>query len=727
MIEPMIPEERFNLELKVVELTCLERILDLGKNPDVNLNGFFDQVVNYIPIAMKDYLIIFVKLEFDSKTYKSSFFQQTQNQFEYTLNVSNNLLGFIKIFFHKNKISPYGLDYNQCIEKSLKSIAKQLEKVIGYKISQRKVADSQNQLRLLVKNMPVMISVYDENWNYIVWNPECERVTGYTKADLDASDDPEKLFFPDDEYRTKMLQKYFNSDHSYYDVEWITRCKNGDIKTLAWYDISGRFPIPGWSSWAVGIDVTERNRGKEILKESNERLEHALDTSGHALWDFDVKSQTAFVSSRFFPLIGYPSLDKCNLLQTWEKSIHLEDKAAFFNSFDQCIKKNDSFEIEFRMLDPNDNKIWILCRGKTVSRDNSGTALRVVGTHLDISKQKQKEETLIIKEKKVRERYLQLQSLEKHRYQFQNIVGKTAPMQEVYDNILMAASNKNSVVITGESGTGKELVARAIHDLSERSKGRFVAVNCAALTETILESELFGHEKGAFTGATKTKEGLINLSDGGTLFLDEIGDISLNMQTKLLRVLEGSGFTPVGGVKTVYPDFRLVTAMNNTFEKMLEESTMRQDFYYRICVIPIRLPPLRERKEDIPLLIDYFVKKSNSDSNNRVIPLKIQESLMEYDWPGNIRELQNVLHRYFSMNKLEFLGNASNEKNKEAHELKKDDFVEAQQLRSFMKSTEKKYIQDLLTSNRWNISKTANLLGINRKTLYRKLNEHNLK
>ena len=253
-------------------------------------------------------------------------------------------------------------------------------------------------------------------------------------------------------------------------------------------------------------------------------------------------------------------------------------------------------------------------------------------------------------ERAIRQRSLQRENdylrRELHtRYKFDNIIGYSEPMQEVYSLIAKASKSRTNVLIRGESGTGKELVARALHYNSVRAAKRFVAVSCAALPSELLESELFGHEKGAFTGALWQKAGRFELAEGGTLFLDEIGDIAPHVQIKLLRVLQEREFDRVGGIKPIRMDVRLIAASNRDLEAAVTRGDFREDLYYRVSVIQIKLPPLRERKEDIPFLVEFFLKKYGEQDDRRVrtVDEASMELLQRYDWPGNIRELENAV------------------------------------------------------------------------------------
>ena len=238
------------------------------------------------------------------------------------------------------------------------------------------------------------------------------------------------------------------------------------------------------------------------------------------------------------------------------------------------------------------------------------------------------------------------------RYRLDNIVGQSKRMQEIYQAVEQVSQTRATVLLRGESGTGKELIARAIHYNSPRVAGPFVKLNCAALPRTLLESELFGHERGAFTGASTAKKGRFELADGGSLFLDEIGDIPMDVQVKLLRVLQERSFERVGGTKTIAVDVRIVAATNQDLEAAIQQGTFREDLYYRLNVVPLLIPPLRERREDIPLLVEHFLAKANREHNRKVrITGRGLQAMLQYDWPGNVRELENCVERMVIMSR----------------------------------------------------------------------------
>src|SRR5512136_2843723 len=242
-------------------------------------------------------------------------------------------------------------------------------------------------------------------------------------------------------------------------------------------------------------------------------------------------------------------------------------------------------------------------------------------------------------------------------FDFGNIIGKSKSMKEIFKVVKQIADSKSTALIMGESGTGKELISRAIHYNSNRKNHPFVTINCAAIPETLIESELFGHEKGAFTNAIEKKLGRFEVAHQGTLFLDEIGELSLATQAKILRFLEEKEFNRVGGSKTIKVDVRLITATNKDLNQLIKKGNFREDLYYRINVVPIVIPPLRERKEDIPLLIEYFIKKFSEENNKKVkgVSKEALEVMIEYEWPGNIRELENLIERVIALTSKEYI------------------------------------------------------------------------
>ena len=337
--------------------------------------------------------------------------------------------------------------------------------------------------------------------------------------------------------------------------------------------------------------------------------------------------------------------------------------------------------------------------------------LSTIADHLDFSRMQRENAEL---RKRVLEKY--------------EMIGESRAMQEIYAQIRLAAP-RGRVLITGENGTGKELVAHAIHENSARKEKPFIKMNCAAIPEDLIESELFGHEKGAFTGASVQRRGRFELADGGTLFLDEVGDMSLKTQAKVLRVLEVGEFERVGSNRTIKVDVRVIAASNKHLRQEIEAGRFREDLFYRLNVIPIHVPPLRERKEDIPLLVNHFVRQFQQDSviKPKMFSVGAIEALRNYDWPGNVRELRNIIERLLIMVDREtimvedvvpILGLTL--------QTSPVDISEEQSLREMVDKAEERLILEALEANDWNVSQTARQLKIERSNFYKKLRKYKI-
>ncbi len=341
-------------------------------------------------------------------------------------------------------------------------------------------------------------------------------------------------------------------------------------------------------------------------------------------------------------------------------------------------------------------------------------------------------EEIIVSQKRVSEEQDKVGELNKElgtRYSFDRMIGKSAPMQDLYRLLDRVCDSDATVLINGENGTGKELIAKALHYNSRRKDKKFVVVNCGAFNENLLESELFGHVKGSFTGAIKDKKGLFEEADGGTLFLDEIGETSMSMQVKMLRVLQEGTFTPVGATSTRRVNVRTLAATNRELQRMVKEGSFREDLYYRLKVINLTVPPLRERKEDIPILADHFLVKFNKESGqNKVMDKATLEHLINHDWPGNVRELENEIERLCvlagggaeispELLSSHILENAKN---------KYPGYRVNGRLKDALEELEKQMIREGLERTRWNKSKLAKELGISRAGLIMKVEKYGL-
>jgi PAS domain S-box-containing protein len=396
------------------------------------------------------------------------------------------------------------------------------------------------------------------------------------------------------------------------------------------------FEETGNQGVAFLLDLTGRKRAEEAVRQSEKQFRDVIETMPAMAFTILPDGSTEFVNRRFTEYTGLKA-EEIGLHRP--NTVHPEDIEGHIDKWQASLASGEPFENEVRHRGADGQYRWFLVRGVPL-RDEHGSILKWFGTMTDIEDRKQAEEKLQHENVALREE-LDRTSM------FEEIVGTSKALQPVLSCIAKVAPTESTVFITGETGTGKELVARAIHKRSRRSEHAFVSVNCAALAPSLISSELFGHEKGAFTGAVQRRPGRFELADGGTIFLDEVGDLPPDMQVALLRVLQEREFERVGGAQPIHVDVRVIAATNRDLNTAIASGTFREDLYYRLNVFPIEVPPLRERKEDILMLVEYFVQRyaSRAGKSIRSIDKKTLELFQSYNWPGNIREFQNIIDR----------------------------------------------------------------------------------
>ena len=486
--------------------------------------------------------------------------------------------------------------------------------------------------------------------------------------------------------------------------------RSGDIRYI--FLKVGMIPGTG-KSIASFMDITKRKLAEGRLRQSEARLSDIISTFEGLIYITAKNYRIEFMNTAL--------LEKAGRNRTGEKcyrAVHGLDAPCSGCRLASVLSGNTC---RWEQKSPGDGRwYWAI---QSPVYDNRGRIVKAQTIYIDITDRKRREEKISEDANQLRTENIVLRSAMKERYRFENIVGKSLAMQSVYELVGQAAASNAHVIIYGESGTGKELVARAIHNLSNRSPKQFVPVNCGAVSENIIESEFFGYRKGAFTGAEKNKEGFLSVADGGTLFLDEIGDIGLNLQVKLLRAIEGGGYTPVGGNRIIQPNLRIVAATNKDLKHLVKKGLMREDFFYRIHIIPIRLPALRDRKEDIPLLADHFLSAFDHQGEVPSLGGKVMEAFLKHDWPGNVRELQNVLHRYMTLGKIDFMKESPDPKTDipKPNRFMPESMNNQRNLNDIMAGIEKQIIQNALEEHRWQKARTAVSLGIHRKTLFTKM------
>jgi len=467
------------------------------------------------------------------------------------------------------------------------------------------------------------------------------------------------------------------------------------------------------------IQRSRHGRAKAALRTSEERYLLALAGATDGLWDWDILSDTVFYSDRFREILGYSFEEFPATIDSFRRRLHPEDAEAIWAAIERHLKERVAYKVEYRLQTKSGEYLWFLARGQAIW-NTEGKAIRMSGYIQDITERKQAElnlkaalfEIKELKEKlEVERAYLQEEI--KSEYNYENIIGQSNALNYVFYKVEQIAPTDTTVIVLGETGTGKELVARAIHGLSPRKDRALVKVNCATLPANLIESELFGHEKGAFTGAHARQLGRFEVANGATLFLDEIGELPLELQPKLLRVIQDGEFERLGSSATNKVDVRVIAATNRHLEEEVRKGRFREDLWYRLNVFPITAPPLRERMEDIALLVDFFVDKISRRLGKSIesIPVSVMNALLDYQWPGNVRELENVLERAVI--------DSSGPKLHLVDELQKPhkDLTTAKKT---LNEVERDYIVRVLEQTNWKVSGpngAAEILGLDRSTL----------
>ena len=400
--------------------------------------------------------------------------------------------------------------------------------------------------------------------------------------------------------------------------------------TLVWY-AGRRFLLN------VVRDITDRLRAEEAVRQGERQLRDVIETMPAIVWSTLPDGSVEFINRRWQEFTGLGGQDAFGW--NWEALVHPDDRARFVGDWRAALTAGQPTESEVRVRAANAEYRWLLVRNVPL-RDEQGNIVRWYGTATDIEHRKRAEERLQHENVALRV------EIEKA-WMFEEVVGASPALRSVLSAVSKVALTDSTVLLTGETGTGKELIARAIHKKSPRGARAFVAINCAAIPQSLIASELFGHEKGAFTGALQRRLGSFEVAEGGTIFLDEIGELALETQIALLRVLQEREIQRVGASQPIRVNVRALAATNRDLQKAIAAGAFRQDLFYRLDVFPIHVPPLRERKEDIPVLVEYFVDRfaKKAGKNIRSIEKRALELLESYSWPGNIRELQNVIER----------------------------------------------------------------------------------
>ena len=497
-------------------------------------------------------------------------------------------------------------------------------------------------------------------WNVstgeIVWSAETFRIFDYDPVTTPTVELAIARAHPDDRMFVRKTIERAAAEGASFDFEHRLMMLDGSLKTLHVVAHPSPSDEPGGLLFVGAVtDVTESRRAELALRRSDGYLAEAQKLTHTGSWAWNVRTRDTFWSLEMFRILGYDPENTTPSLSRFLERVHPEDRPMIEQREKEESTQTNRVDsgVDYRIVLPDGTIKHLHSVAHTVLND-SGVPAEVVGTTMDITEQHQARaalETAFEQIKALRDQLyhenIALREEIDRSSMFEEIVGESRALQGVLAHVVKVAPTDSTVLVTGETGTGKELIARAIHKRSHRSSRAFVSVNCAAVPPSLITSELFGHEKGAFTGATQRRLGRFELAEGGTLFIDEVGELPPETQTALLRVLQEREFERLGGSKVIRADVRVIAATNRDLEDSIEAGTFREDLFYRLNVFPMEMPPLRERKEDIPLLVEYFIDRYASKAGRkfRGINRMTLDTLKAYAWPGNIRELQNVIER----------------------------------------------------------------------------------
>jgi PAS domain S-box-containing protein len=512
---------------------------------------------------------------------------------------------------------------------------------------------SERSLKLIVDTIPGLVATLTPRGEVEAVNEQVLAYCGRTMEELKQWGSSD-IVHPEDLPRAiQIVSDAIKSGDAYEIVERLRRFDG----VYRWFQVRG-LPLRDSDGrtvrWYVLLtDIDERKQAEEKLRRSEWSLLEAQRLGHSGSWSLDISSGRVTTSPEMFRTFGVKPGEDCSSPDFWFNRIHPEDRKRVRDLFERCVVEKSDYEAEYRLLLPGGTINYQHSIGRPIVNEK-GDLMEFVGTAIDVTEQvkatteleKAFAEIKILKDQLAKENIALREEIDKASM-FEEIVGTSRALHSVLSRLAKVAPADSTVLITGETGTGKELVARAIHKRSHRSARAFVGVNCAAIPRDLIASELFGHEKGAFTGATQQRLGRFELAGGGTIFLDEVGELPSETQIALLRVLQEHEFERVGGTKSIRTDVRVIAATNRDLQAAIAGGTFRRDLYYRLNVFPIDVPSLRERREDIPVLVEYFIHRyaRKAGKSIRGMNAKSLELLQSYPWPGNIRELQNVIER----------------------------------------------------------------------------------
>ncbi|MBC2715618.1 MAG: PAS domain S-box protein [Desulfobacteraceae bacterium] len=569
----------------------------------------------------------------------------------------------------------------------------------------------------------------DGTFRYV--SPACERITGY-KPDrfIEKRSLLREIIVPEDREKWDEHNRQTNKDIGRREMQFRIKGPHGEIRWIEHFCQ----PVFTRENEFLGIrasnrDITERKQSEEVLRKSATQLQLATTAARIGHWDWDTRTSKMYFSPEWKRHLGYEDHELPNRLETWKSRLHPDDRRRVIKDIhDYLAGRLSDYAIEFRLKHKDGSYRWIYTRAEKLL-DDTGNAYRFFGCHVDITDRKQTVLELkksLAEIKRLKDLYekesLYLREEIDLVHDYRNIIGNSHAIRHVLSQVEQIAGTDSNVLILGETGTGKELIARAVHHNSPWKDRPLIKTNCATLSAHLIESELFGHERGSFTGAIARRAGRFEIADGSSIFLDEIAELSIELQAKLLRVIEDGEFERIGSSKTMKVSVRIIAATNRDLEKDVRDGRFRRDLWYRLNVFPITLPPLRDRIEDIPLLVQYFLNIFTRKLGKNIvsIPAKVMTALQSYSWPGNVRELENVLERAII--------STSGPNLSLSEKLGRNEQKTSESFKS-LHDMERNYIVKVLEETDWKVSgknSAAEILGLDRSTLRFRMKKMNI-
>ncbi|MCI0414981.1 sigma 54-interacting transcriptional regulator [bacterium] len=567
--------------------------------------------------------VVFVK-----QTLERAVRQNTDLDFEHRFLMQDGSIKHVHVVAHASKQETGSVEYVGAVTD-----------VTATKLAEEKTRKNERELRQIIEAISPMIVVLAPEGHFLYANEQVLEYTGCTLEQVAADDFRERVLHPEDFQRLLEERQQALSLGVPFEKEQRIRRKDGQYRWFLTrlnplFDERGN--IIRW--YGTGIDIHDRKQTEDKIRQDERELREIVEAIPQLISVLTPDGRLLYANQKVLDYTGCTQEDAI-APGFRERVIHPEDVDRLTDERQQSLSRGVPFEIEQRVLRKDGKYRWFLARFNPV-RDEQGHVIRWYLTAIDINDRKEVEE-------KVRKENIALREEIDKTSMFEEIVGVSQSLQTVLSRVSKVAPTNSTVLIHGETGTGKELIARAIHKRSERFSRAFVSVNCAAIPSSLIASELFGHEKGAFTGAVQRRLGRFELAEGGTIFLDEIGELPQETQIALLRVLQEREFERVGGTQRIRADVRVITATNRDLQAAIAAGTFRSDLFYRLNVVPFEMPPLRERSEDIPLLMEYFIDRYASKAGKKIrsVNKRTLDLFQSYSWPGNVRELQNVIER----------------------------------------------------------------------------------